>query len=81
MRESVVLVFLPVNAVRVLLESLHVVTTARHGGDGGATVTRSAMLWIHSIWALNRAVRAAVTEVLLKGGLRWREWRVSGEMI
>ena len=50
MRESVVLVFLPVNAVRVLLESLHVVTTARHGGDGGATVTRSAMLWIHSIW-------------------------------
>ena len=50
MRESVVLVFLPENAVRVLLESLHVVTTARHGGDGGATVTRSAMLWIHSIW-------------------------------
>jgi len=47
MRESVVLVFLPVNAVRVLLESLHDVTTARHGGDGGATVTRSAMLWIH----------------------------------
>ena len=43
--------FLPINGGRVLLETLHVVTTARHGGDGDGTVGegRSAVARVESI--------------------------------